>query len=256
MAEFALDRTGTCGTDLALMWTYEPETKVLTISGNGSFNDNMQCGVEARSALHKVVFTDGVISIGTSAFANCTTLQTLVLSKDVKKINENAFYNCDNLTAIYNYRPTPTNIYANTFSGVDKFECVLYVPDGSADMYKSDGSNWKDFYFIESMASTGDEYTVTYIDKDEELIDSEKIKLHLPEAPEIEGFTFLGWRPVATFIESNTIVIEAVYESEGGTDLPAEVSVPANPAQKLIRQGNVYILTGDKTYTITGQKVK
>ena len=255
-ADFELDRTGACGTDLALTWTYEPEEKVLTISGNGAFNENMQCGVEARAALQKIVFADGVTSIGESAFANCATMQTLVLSKDVKKINENAFYNCENLTAIYNYRPTPTNIYANTFSGVDKFDCILYVPEGSVDMYKSDGSNWKDFYFIETMASTGDEYTVTYIGKDEEILDSEKIKLHLPEAPEIVGFTFLGWRPVFSFIESKVIVIEAVYEADEPTSAPEVYTNPVNPAQKLIRNGNVYILTSDKTYTVTGQAVK
>ena len=255
-AEFKLARTGTCGTDLALMWVYEPEEKVLTITGEGAFNENMQCGIEARTALQKIVFADGVTSIGESAFANCATLQTLVLSKDVKKINENAFYNCENLTAIYNYRPTPTNIYANTFSGVDKFDCILYVPDGSVDMYKSDGSNWKDFYFIESMASAGDEYTVTYIGKEEEILDSEKIKLHLPEAPEIVGFTFLGWRPEASFVESNTIVIEAVYEANEPTSAPEVYTNPTNSAQKLIRDGNVYILTSDKTYTITGQAVK
>ena len=97
---------------------------------------------------------------------------------------------------------------------------------------------------------------VTYKKEDGEVISSENVDLHLPEAPEIEGFSFLGWRPVATLIESNTIVIEAVYESEGGTDLPAEVSVLSTPAQKLIRNGNVYVLTSDKTYTITGAEVK
>ena len=254
-AEFALDRTGSCGDDLALTWTYEPEEKVLTISGEGAFEQNMECGIEARTALQKIVFADGVTSIGTNAFANCANLKTLVLSKDVKKINENAFYNCDNLSAIYNYRPTPTNIYANTFSGVYKFDCILYVPDGSVEMYKSDGSNWKDFYFIETMGSASDEQTVIYIDKDDEIIDSEKIKLHLPEAPVIEGFTFLYWQPVAKDIQDG-LTIQAIYEAVEPTSAPSIYSNPANPAQKLIRNGNVYILTEGKTYTVTGQEIK
>ena len=240
---------------MALTWTYEPEEKVLTISGEGEFNANMQCGVEARPSLQKLVFANGVTSIGTSAFANCANLKTLVLSKDVKKINENAFYNCENLTAIYNYRPTPTNIYSNTFSGVDKFECILYVPDGSVAMYKSDGSNWKDFYSIEPMESAGDVYTVTYIDKDEVIINTESIKLHLPEAPEIIGFTFLKWVFVAGDV-TNGLTIQAIYEADEPTSAPATFTNPANPAQKLIRNGNVYILTEDKTYTVTGQEVR
>ena len=38
--------------------------------------------------------------------------------------------------------------------------------------------------------------------------------------------------------------------------MPEVVINPANSAQKLIRNGRVYILTGDKTYTITGQEVR
>ena len=208
------------------------------------------------TSLRSIEIPNSVTSIENRAFYNCSSLTSLSLGANITSYGYQVFYGCSALTTIYDYRERPAKLGSETFYGVDYFNCTLYVPDGSVDMYKSSGSDWKDFYFIESMASTGDEYTVTYIDKDEELIDSETIKLHLPEAPEIEGFSFLGWRPVATFIESNTIVIEAVYESEGGTDLPAEVSVPANPAQKLLRQGNVYILTGDKTYTLTGQAVK
>ncbi len=152
-AEFTADRTGTCGTDLALTWTYDPEEKVLTISGEGAFNDNMQCGVEARSAMQKVVFGDSVTSVGASAFAYCTTLQTLVLGKDVKKINDYAFYNCENITAIYNYRPTPTNVLSTAFDGIDKFECVLYVLESSLDLYKN-AAIWRDFYYTQALPDT------------------------------------------------------------------------------------------------------
>lgn len=192
-AEFAVDRTGTCGTDLALTWTYEPEEKVLTISGTGAFNDNMQCGVEARTAVQKVVFSDGVTSVGASAFANCATLQTLILSKDVKKINENAFYNCENLTTIYNYRPTPTNALSSAFEGVDKYECVLYVPQASLDLYKN-AAVWKDFYYIYSIAETP-----TGVEN----IHGDKVQ-----------------------------------------------------CTKILRNGQILILRGEKTYTITGQAVK
>ena len=196
-AEFAVDRTGTCGTDLALMWTYDPEEKVLTISGTGAFNDNMQCGIEARTALTKVEFAEGVTAIGTSAFANCETLQTLVLRKDVKKINENAFYNCENLTTIYNYRSTPANVLSTAFDGVDKFECVLYVPQASLDLYKN-ASVWRDFYHTQA----------------------------IPEIPtSIEQ------------VDSSSL--------QGG-----------DRGRLILLNGQIYILRGEKVYTITGQEVK
>jgi hypothetical protein len=91
--------------------------------------------------------------------------------------------------------------------------------------------------------------------KDGELILSNNVVLKMPVAPQIAGFTFVGWRPVATIIENNTIDIEAVYTADVPSAAP-EVTNPADPTQKLIREGNVYILKGDKIYSITGQKVK
>jgi len=52
------------------------------------------------------------------------------------------------------------------------------------------------------------------------------------------------------------ITIQAVYEANEPTSAPEIYTNPANSAQKLIRNGNVYILTDDKVYTITGQKIQ
>lgn len=81
------------------------------------------------------------------------------------------------------------------------------------------------------------------------------IILKVPEAPEIEGFTFLGWQPVAELI-NDEIEIQAVYEADDQTSAPAEMVNPRNTAQKLIREGNVYILRDNATYTTTGVKVE
>ena len=97
--------------------------------------------------------------------------------------------------------------------------------------------------------------TVNYQDKNGAALSDETLTFHFPEAPEVEGFTFLGWRPVAEIIDGS-IIIQAVYESTATSYSPASVSVPGNPTQKLIREGNVYILRDSKTYTIQGQEVK
>ena len=86
-------------------------------------------------------------------------------------------------------------------------------------------------------------------------MDEQGITLYLPEAPEIEGFTFIGWQPVAALIE-NVITIQAIYQADEPASAPAVYANPANPAPKLVRNGNVYILQGEKVYTITGQEVK
>ena len=112
-----------------------------------------------------------------------------------------------------------------------------------------------EFEYNDTPQPQGEYVSIVYVDKDSEYIDSQSVTLYLPEAPEIEGFTFVGWQPVAAIIEE-TITIQAIYKADEPSTAPTVYTNPANHAQKLIRNGNVYILTDDKFYTITGQKVK
>ena len=158
-AEFAYDRVGTCGKDLALVWSYDPNSKVLTIGNAGSFTENMQYGVEAPNEMEELVIGNSVTAIGANAFAGIETLKKVSIGESVKTIGEQAFYNCVNLETIFNYRPTPTNAYSNAFDGVDKFECKLYVLPSSIDMYKV-AAVWRDFYY-NTYAIGAEETTVT-----------------------------------------------------------------------------------------------
>ena len=151
-AEFAYDRVGTCGKDLALVWSYDPNSKVLTIGNAGSFTENMQFGAEAPNEMEELVIGNSVTAIGANAFAGIETLKKVSIGESVKTIGEQAFYNCVNLETIFNYRPTPTNAYSTAFDGVDKFECVLYVLPNSIDMYKA-AAVWRDFYYHRSRRS-------------------------------------------------------------------------------------------------------
>ena len=157
-AEFAYDRVGTCGKDMALVWSYDPTNKVLTIGNAGSFTENMQFGVEAPNEMEELVIGNSVTAIGANAFAGIETLKKVSIGESVKTIGEQAFYNCVNLETIFNYRPTPTNTYSNAFDGVDKFECVLYVLPNSIDMYKN-AAVWRDFYYTYAIGA--EEATVT-----------------------------------------------------------------------------------------------
>ena len=157
-AEFAYDRVGTCGKDLALIWSYDPTNKVLTIGNAGSFTENMRFGVEAPGEMEELVIGNSVTAIGANAFAGIETLKKVSIGESVKTIGEQAFYNCVNLETIFNYRPTPTNAYSNAFDGVDKFECKLYVLPSSIDMYKA-AAVWRDFYYTYAIGA--EEATVT-----------------------------------------------------------------------------------------------
>lgn len=132
----------------------------------------------------------------------------------------------------------------------------VYVPAGSVEAYKA-ADQWKDFFNIQAIPTDPQDanLNVVYIDPSNNEIQREAITLHLPAAPTIEGFTFLKWQVVAGDLE-DAIFIQAVYTENDPQLAPAVYTNPANPTQKLIRNGNVYILTGDKVYTITGQAVK
>ena len=101
------------------------------------------------------------------------------------------------------------------------------------------------------------ELTVIYTnseDNDSE-ISSHSVVFKIPAAPEIEGFTFLGWKATDEFI-SDVITIQAIYEANAPASAPEVYVNLANPAQKLLRNGQVYILKDDKTYTIMGAEIQ
>ena len=155
-AIFAVDKYGTCGDNLQL--TYDTGNQTLTISGEGDLTTNMRYGVEAVKEMKELVIEDGVGVIGNEAFADIKTLSTIILGKDVRELQERVFYNCNNLTAIYNYRKTPASATNNTFEEVDKYACTIYVLAGSEEMFRS-ATGWKDFYSILTIGAT--ETTVT-----------------------------------------------------------------------------------------------
>ena len=99
------------------------------------------------------------------------------------------------------------------------------------------------------------EIAIRFVDSNKEQISSKSVIITVPAAPAIEGFTFLRWE-IQSCELTDEIQIQAVYEKITPTDAPAVFINPANPAQKLIRKGNVYVLTDEHAYTITGQKVK
>ena len=120
----------------------------------------------------------------------------------------------------------------------------------------------KDFSFVTSNLDVYAQYelngaekdlTLVFNDRDNNQVLSQTLSVIVPLAPEIEGFTFLHWLPVAEPVEDK-ITLQAVYEAN--TAVPEVFVNPANPAQKLIRNGQVYILHEEKQYTISGQLVK
>ena len=210
------------------------------------------------TALKNFAFPEGITTVATEVLYGCTALEEVYIPASVTTINSNAFYNCSNLMAIRNYAITPQTINENMVYNVNKHTCILYVPIDYIEQYRMKAV-WCDFDNIIGVQTDlqfeDQTVNVTYLKQDSTLYYMEAQTWAVPHEPHFEGFTFLGWQ-VQQGMLSDGIVLVAVYESNNPSNTEEVVVNPANKAQKLIRQGSVYILQDDQLYTIQGQKVK
>ena len=213
---------------------------------------------EGCTSLETIELPSTLTTIRQDAFYNCTSLKNISLPASLTTIENRAFYNCSALQTIYNYAITPQTITEQIVYGVDKKTCVLYVPMDYIDLYRAKAV-WCDFLNIIGVATDlqfeEQMIQITYLKQDETPLFMETQTWQVPHAPYIEGFTFVKWE-IQQGDLADGIILQAIYEANSSTDAPALYTNPANTAQKLIRSGNVYILTGDKTYTIQGARVR
>ena len=93
--------SGTCGDDLT--YTLD-DSGTLTISGTGAMTDYSSSSssrapwYSSRSNITSVVIEDGVTSIGSYAFYDCSALESITIPDSVTSIDDSAFYN----TGYYN----------------------------------------------------------------------------------------------------------------------------------------------------------
>ena len=250
----------------------ETKTNTLIAACKNTFIPNSvtaigEAAFRGCTELTDIDIPNSVSKIGKSAFRYCAGLTSITVPIKVTNIEEYTFYGCSGLKSITLYASVPKTIDENVFRGdskypeVDKTTCILYVPTKSIDLYRA-ASVWKDFVNIhgvevpqEDPEYIEEDYSIRYLDISSKELDRDIVLLRIPVAPEIENFTFLKWKVEEGDLE-NGITIQAIYEANDPSSTPDEVSVPGRQAQKLIRQGNVYILRDDRTYTLTGQEVK
>lgn len=213
-------------------------------------------------SLTSIIIPDGVKNIGKSAFSSCPRITLITIGNSVTHIGDYAFCDCSSLTTMLCKATEAPELGNDVFLNIHLSEATLYVPTESLDDYKA-ADQWKDFGTIlpiegeseEEIELNDTEMTIVFTNSEDNDSDiyRETITIKVPTAPTIAGFTFLYWQPVAEPI-TNEITIQAIYEAD--TPTSAEVYTnPANPAQKLLRNGQVYILQDGKTYTIMGQEL-
>ena len=165
------EESGTCGDNLQWKLT---DKGVLTITGTGEMQDwpwSKPSPWHADKSVKQVIIGDGVTTIGSSAFsdcssltsapipnsvteigevafAGCSSLKSVTIPNSVTTIGERAFSGCGNVKQITSEAVTPPNCALYAFDGVNTDECKLIVPQNSVDAYKK-ADGWKEFFLIE-----------------------------------------------------------------------------------------------------------
>ena len=180
-----------------------------------------------------------VTSIEYGAFDGAELLTSITIGNNVTSIGDDAFSFCMGLTSI-EIPNSVTSIERFTFSYCSNLTSVV-LPNSIVNI--NDGA----FAYCRNLTSFTNYATTPQTLKDEYVFSDVNLSnctLYVP-AQSVAAYQ------AAAVWKDFTQILPIASESA-----PAVYTNPVNSAQKLIRNGNVYILSGDKTYTITGQHTK
>ena len=128
------DYSGSFGKDVK--WEYDPESKTLTVSGNGKMmsengDENAKPFYKAHkwaAEVEKIVIGDGVESIADGAFEKFTSLKSALIPESVKELGSRSFRNCISLEEV-NIPSEITVIRTGAFRNCNSLRS-LTLPDG------------------------------------------------------------------------------------------------------------------------------
>ena len=162
------------------------------------------------TGLTRIEIPGSVTSVGVGAFYGCTGLTSIEIPGCVTSVGQYAFQNCTGLTAIYLNSLVPPTINSSTFSGVDKSQCTLYVPDGFESKYQS----WGFQNIAVNPYVTVEKKAVIYVvDGEEYQRDSVAVTAAITaiDAPTREGYTFSGWSEIPATMPDNDVTVTGTF---------------------------------------------
>ena len=208
-----------------------------------------------------LIIPEGVTLIKNCLFYNATSLATITIPSTVTSIGWNAIRKCTNLSHITCNAQIPPEYRGNNFSYCENLHSI-YVPCGTLDAYRTAWSNFSDLIKYKPIS-----YQLTL-----NVNNSEAGRIILTQYPTIcnntalisatpnDGYVFDRWSDDNTenpreIIVDADIELTAYFRSLVGTDIEDAYTNDIIP-HKVLQDGQIYILRGDKTYTITGAEVK
>ena len=131
--------------------------KIVVAEGNPYYHVDGNCLIETKSKKiilgcnSSVIPDDGSVkSIGYAAFANCKSIETIVLPESIIELEHAAFYNCPNLKQVYIASSVSKDRKMVNFDAEAVFYCapgcIFYVPDvESLEIYSKVFGPYTDF---------------------------------------------------------------------------------------------------------------
>ena len=125
--------TGQCGAEGSdVSWELNAKTMALAISGTGAMADYASYSsvpwTSVRGKITSVTIAEGVTSVGSYAFYNCSSMATVSIPAGVTSIGGSAFYGCSNLANV-TIPDGLTTIGGGAFYGCSSMATVN-IPDG------------------------------------------------------------------------------------------------------------------------------
>ena len=211
--------------------------------------DNCNAVIETETntlvlACKTTVIPNSVTAIGYGAFQGCANLNSITIPNSITRIGEYAFYGCEGLTSI-SLPNSVKSIESGAFSSCLNLASVT-IPNSVTDI-----GEWA-FAYCSSLASIYNYATTPQTIVDEVFgnpsyapcVDKSICKLYVPTE------SVAAYQNADVWKEFTNII--GVVAPQGISDPSAKY----DESRKLLRDGQVLILRGDKTYTVTGQEIK
>ena len=252
---------GQCGD--SLYWTYEQSTKQLTLLGTGDMYDYTVWTLPWQKYTHmirSISLPEGMTTIGTSAFADCKYVHSIVIPSSVERIYDSAFENCRMLSEIqFGEDGVLTELGSWAFYNCHELK-ELAIPEGVTSI------GYATFYGCTYLNELTLPATMEYIADNgfAYCAKLQKMTVNAITPPQVDARTFEDVdRSIPVYVPAESVdaykaapVWQEFNIQSKSTNVENTADTPSFDVQKLIRNGQVYILHEEKQYTISGQLVK